>query len=187
MGFELLWAMAPDEALWSLLRFERGLEACCGLSFFCCWEHTVGIRKQSCSQLALIIPLDKARGAALGPWALEVLLLVDCFGSLSSSTGTCPRKEGSMLTWEKMGPHNVNEQRWKQLVLHQPWVLRTQIASSEAWSLPSNKRCFSGSIGSKSHCLFRGTIPCWLPTTSPCSSCRIWRNCVAGVCTMGGI
>lgn len=133
------------------------------------------------------ILLEKAKGAASGPRALEVVLLMDCFGPLSSWTGRCPRKEGSKLKWEKKCRHRVNEQRWKQLVLHQSWVLRAQTASSEAWSLPSNKRCFSGSIGNKSHCSFREMITWWLLTTNPCSSSQIWRNCAARVCTMGEI
>lgn len=173
VGCDLLWAVAPSRALWSLLRFERGL-------------GTISdALKPKLFPVHFDISLDKARAAALGLWPLEVVLLADCCGSLSSRTGRCPRKEGRLLKWQRKPRQSVNGPNWTQLFLLQSWVLRAQKASSGAWSLPSKKRCFSGITGSKSHCLFREMMSWWLLTTSPCSSWHSWRSCAARACATG--
>lgn len=66
VGFKLQRATAPSRALRSLLRFERGLEACCGLSFFLLLGANSEHLKAELFPVYSDIPLDKARGAALG-------------------------------------------------------------------------------------------------------------------------
>lgn len=84
VGFKLQRAMAPSRALWSLLRFEKRIGGLLWASLFLLLGANSEHLKAELFPVYSDIPLDKARGAALGLRAVEVVLLVDCFGSLSS-------------------------------------------------------------------------------------------------------